>query len=435
MASARQWIFGIAAAALLVVIIDWQLGLASSRSDLVVEAVDVHTPETYLAKLTELHDRPWPRIVLIGDSQVVGATMAEHGDGDWRRHTLDRQIEARLRRVPGFANATVVNIGANGLLPADEEWVVKDAIAAGANAVVLNVSIRAFSKDFDRPEDEFARPWLVKLCRESGAPLPRDCTRAGLGRLSAWLGDAWWTYRVLDLIETRFLGGPLKDLLPNAANRLFRRLRGGEPPDDDASLALMLRARARFESVDFDPGHRQVVALKRMLNELAKTASVVYYTKENPLLFNQLMEPAKAEHVRQQILAALEGASGHSLRVMPPVADLRVSDFLDFMHLNQHGYSIMADHIVPALRELLPAGGTRKGKDDAASIAPASNGRQRDVLSLCRGPDADFTDAGAAALRPLSRRDEYADAGELAQFSRRHRHVHPVNPRISCRQG
>jgi lysophospholipase L1-like esterase len=323
-------------------------------SEVAAQAVDIETPETYLAKLDLVRDHPGRTIAAIGDSQIVGYTMAEHGDPLWRQHTLDRALETRLRTNPGTSDALVVNFGANGLLPADIELVARDVVNAGAAAIVFSVSLRSFSADFNKPNGEFARPWLSKtLCRDKPKSLPHRCDEEGVtGTVRRLLYKHWNLYRLSDLLQERFLGGGLSQSLVNLADYAHNNwVRSRQDEDVGYELLLMLRARSRFDTVSFSEEHRQAQALGRTLDMLRRSAvtTAVFYSTENPVQFPQIMDPRRAAASRLNLLAFIQSFASSRLTVLPPLDDLPVHDFLDFMHLDADGYRILADHLTPLL--------------------------------------------------------------------------------------
>src|SRR5256885_8527017 len=83
------------------------------------EVVELRSPEALAAKLEYLRTFDGYKCVLLGDSIIVGASMREHGDADWRAHTLNVLLEERLREVLPGRPVLVMNLGSNGAVPAD----------------------------------------------------------------------------------------------------------------------------------------------------------------------------------------------------------------------------------------------------------------------------------------------------------------------------
>jgi hypothetical protein len=347
------WFTGIVAALALFAGADFLIrGLANS-THLASQAVDIQAPDTYLAKLALVHQFPGRAIAVIGDSQIVGHAMAEHGDPYWRQHTLDRALIAKLAANPLTSEYFAVNFGANGLLPADIEVMAGDVSNAGAAAIVFNISLRSFSAAFNKPDTEFARPWLKTLCRDTHLSLPRACDGAGIsGRIQEFLTQHWRLYQLLGMLEDRFIGGRLRDALVNLTNQALSGARSSEDVDD--MLLLMLRARARFASVSFNEAHLEARALARTLLALRQSSipTVIYYSPENPAQFSEIMDPERAARNRSALLSAVNSYASPQLIVAPPI-DVPAENFLDYMHVNADGYRIVAARLFADLTELL----------------------------------------------------------------------------------
>ena len=171
---ARVLLVSVSIFLLVAVISDILIGDVVDRSGIIAQTVDIVSPETYLAKLNSIRRHDGRTVVVIGDSQIVGETMSQRGDRAWHDHTLDRNIQRELHLDPSLRDVLVVNLGVNGLLPADLKYVVHDALDAGASALVFNVSMRGFSSDFETADTMSVRPWLARLCRERGEAQPCD---------------------------------------------------------------------------------------------------------------------------------------------------------------------------------------------------------------------------------------------------------------------
>lgn len=334
---------------LVAVISDNLIGDAADRSGIIAQAVDIVSPETYLAKLGLIRHHRGRTVAVIGDSQIVGETMSQRGDQSWRDHTLDRNIQRQLNLDPSLRDVLVVNLGINGLLPCDLRYVVHDALDAGASALVFNVGMRGFSSDFETAGTMSVRPWLARLCRKHGEVQLCDETSRLLNKSRL--------YEITDLLQQRFLGGPLRDAIVTATDAAFDRwLRPAADSEDvENSLTLMIRARSRFDSVSFNSDRLQVEALYQTLEEIqARNAkSVVFYTTENNQEFDQIMDHDRAARIRSRILSFLARYASPILKVVPPLETIPPEHFLDFMHLDAQGYHIVAQRIAPLVSVLL----------------------------------------------------------------------------------
>ena len=347
------WFTGIVAALAVFTGADVLIRGFANSTRLAAQSIDIQAPDTYLAKLALVHHFPGRAIAVIGDSQIVGHAMAEHGDTNWRQHTLDRALSEKLAANPPTSEYFAVNFGANGLLPADIEVMAGDIANAGAAAIVFNIGLRSFSAAFNKPDTEFARPWLKTLCRDTHPSLPRTCDGAGIsGRIQEFLAQHWRLYQLLGMLEDRFIGGRLRDALVNLTTEALSG--AGSSEDMDDVLLLMLRARARFASVSFDKSHLQARALARTLLALRRLSipTVIYYSAENPVQFSEVMDLERAARNRSALLFAVSSYASPQLIVAPPI-DMPAEDFLDYMHVNADGYRIVAAHLFVDLTELL----------------------------------------------------------------------------------
>ena len=217
--------------------------------------------------------------------------MAEHGDRSWRSHTIDRQLQQRLSADPALKSALVVNLGANGMLPADMEFVARDALKAGADAIITNVSIRSFSADFDKAEAAMASPGSP-----GSAATHRMLRRAAAtrlhgrsGRVTCWhpIGSCTgtWTF-CRSAIWAAPIGKPCTRS-PGSCPAIWPTLTLPRRPA--TSSCSLFRARARFQSVAFSDEHLQAQALKRTLDFVrgAGAHAIVFYSTENPTQIGQ----------------------------------------------------------------------------------------------------------------------------------------------------
>ena len=309
------------------------------------QSTDIATPDIYIAKLRQLA-AAHPSVALMGDSQIVGETMEQNGDRQWRRHTLDRVLKSRLRQRTGLETTQVVNFGTNGLLPTDLEFMVRDALDQNVDTLVFNVSLRFLSADFEQPKDEQSRMWLRDLCRYG--TIVRGC---GLAGLSSYVP----MYDLSAVLQQQYLGGPLQGAIPRAAQGLYKRWLA--KPDDEISNAMLLlvQARSRFKSVAFDANRKQVQALQRTFEEIESrhARALVFYSVEEPLQFDQIMPRGNADAVRSGLLAWLKSFRSDRVRIVGADYTIPAAHYLDYMHLDDGGYVMLADNLLDPLASLI----------------------------------------------------------------------------------
>src|SRR5260370_41796291 len=109
--------------ALSLLVADLATVVVRSGTGLPDRVVDIQHPTTLMAKLDRLRSAPGPKIVLVGDSLIYGGILEEFDDPDWREHGLAEQLAVELRERPGY-HPFVMNLGINGALPADLEYLI-----------------------------------------------------------------------------------------------------------------------------------------------------------------------------------------------------------------------------------------------------------------------------------------------------------------------
>lgn len=309
------------------------------------QSTDIVTPDIYIAKLRQL-SAVHPSVALIGDSQIVGEAMAQNGDRHWRRHTLDRVLESKLRQRTGLETTQIVNFGANGLLPTDLEFMVRDALDQSVDTVAFNVSLRFLSADFDQPKDEQSRVWLRDLCRHDA--IVRGC---GLAGLSSYVP----MYDLSAVLQQQYLGGPLQGAIPRAAKDLYQRWLAKSDDVITNAMLLLVQARSRFKSVAFDENRKQVRALQRTFEaiESRHARALVFYSVEEPLQFDQIMPRGDADAVRSGLLAWLKSFQSDRVRIVGADYKIPARHYLDYLHLDDGGYVLLADNLLDPLAALI----------------------------------------------------------------------------------
>ncbi|WP_421792090.1 hypothetical protein [Hyphobacterium sp.] len=291
--------------------------LAERPADLVTEA-------GYNARLAALSRMEGERIVVLGDSVGLGQVMANYGLADWQDGELSRALAAER---PG---ATISNLSANGLKAADYARTVEDVVALEVDAIVLVLSARAFSSDFDAYDEQHAHDW-----RREGFAAPLLQARGAA-----------------DIVLTDFTGGPLPAVLTGV------RARSQPVPETgtvDPVSALLFRQ--RLASAEFDPSEGfQARRLAEALQaaEAAGVALVLVYATENPDLRDQILPSALRERNFAAMLAFAEQAAPNA-PFLGPDPDMSGEHYVDQMHPTPDGYRIMARRIAPVLEQELVA--------------------------------------------------------------------------------
>jgi lysophospholipase L1-like esterase len=318
--------------------------------ELLLDPIDIQSPATLFAKLDYLRRFQGYKVVLIGDSVIYGRSLEEHGDTDWRRHTLPAVLEEKFRQAQPCRPLLVMNLGLNGALPADLERMADLLAPCAPDLVIFDVGLRSFSEDFAKDENRLSRPWLGGMTVD---PHGRFREQAGTGDLSARLGamtrsllmNHWELYRLRELLQDELLGGSPRTFLEGLRDRANRRLLG--PAEVDEAIVRVMQAAERFSTVNLRPDNPQRHALERLLAGLGRRAqkTLVFYAKENPGQIGNVLNRRRHEELSRELQDLVRSHGGEHLLFLPPVQELQTRHFLDLIHLNYAGNQILADHL------------------------------------------------------------------------------------------
>jgi hypothetical protein len=232
-----------------------------------------------------------------------------------------------------------MNLGMDGLLPADLEYLVPLVTACGVDWVVFDVHLRPFSTDFSPPDRQMSRPWLRDLSADADGRVrwrPGDgATGWTAGRLADWSA----LVRNRAMVQENVLSTGL-------ARRPILR----PPPkksDTDAevqSLIKLAQLKNRLKALDLGAEGPQAAAFRRVLAHLAarNQRHVVFYAKENPALLADVMDPGEHTARYERLVQLVRDRQCPAGVFVPPVPDLQPEHFLDFTHLNAGGYRVLA---------------------------------------------------------------------------------------------
>lgn len=299
------------------------------------DVVDIQTPSVLENKLDVFAGHAGLKIALLGDSVPFGRSMREHGDTAWRAHTLDRVLEHKLRETLPESNVYVANFGMNGALPSDTNSVVRGVIAAGADLIVADVTLRSFSGDFSSPEAAFSRTWLRDFRWEPH---------------TEWYG--WFLYDFREFFQWRLLEGTPSEAAATILQMANNALEGNHAKED--LLLTLLKARQRYSTVTLDEHNPQVLALKETMRLSAEAGIplLLFYATENPALIDQIL----SSDFRYSLLSELDSlvrTSAADVAYLGPNNLLQTKHFLDVVHLDAEGYHLIGEDIVRASYALL----------------------------------------------------------------------------------
>jgi lysophospholipase L1-like esterase len=316
------------------------------RRGVLNEVVDLRSASVVRAKIDYLKRFRGYKVVLLGDSLIYGHCLAEHGDRQWREHNLAPALARRIRHDRPDRPVLVMNLGLNGAVPADLECLAGLLDGCGVDLLVFDVSLRSFSADFVRPESRLSRPWLAELA----SPPPAAAADSVEMSLSGALLNCWAVYRYRDFLQVRFLGNSPREALADVRERAVDAWRPKSPHPAtglDDEMILLMKARARYQSIDLGPDHPQRAALERMLSHLARSGqqTVVFYAKENPDVVGDLLDGDRYSRLLAQLRRIVTQTGGTGGRVVPPLPELGPRRYLDHVHLNAEGYDLLAERL------------------------------------------------------------------------------------------
>jgi lysophospholipase L1-like esterase len=327
----------------------------AAQTGLFQRSVDIQSPVGLYAKIADFQARPGKKVVIMGDSLIYGQTMARHGDAAWQENTLARQLVAKLReRLPG-GPIEILDLGMNGALPTDLAELSRIVGAIKPDLLIFDLTLRSFSRDFRAPDAVRTRPWLAETSIDAAG-----FRLAGGSPLDSWFRQ--WAanhsalYRLRDFGQSLVFGGQPATYILGQRNALDAWMGGSKgAAEDEDELLLLLRARARYASIDLAPDNPQRQALDRLVGQLAsaRQPTLVFYATESPDVRDQLVEPARFASLQAELESAVNGAGNPLLKYVGPLDVFAPANFLDHVHLDKEGYRRLSDALAAPAVQLL----------------------------------------------------------------------------------
>ena len=164
----------------------------------------------------------------------------------------------------------------------------------------------------------------------------------------------WQLYRMRELLHASIFGGSAAD----AVGHVRRWLATGAaqvPSGDLYELELLLRARARFATINLDPANPQRRGFEHFLHQLhdAGWPTLLFYTRENPAVRDALIEPATYQRLHEELEVILQPYLTPRLRYHPGIERLEPRHYLDHLHVDAAGYRRLFDRLWPDVHALL----------------------------------------------------------------------------------
>ncbi len=282
--------------------------------------------------------RPKP-LFLLGDSVLGAGALLEHATGDPRRKTLPSRLALLAR------DATVVSLGADGLLLPDLSALGNLVLAADAGharlAIVLNA--RMFALEFQEPDRALSRRFLRgALPEDLRAALPGEGDAEG--RLKERLGEAlartWALFRVSQALKPVWYFPTQQDAARRAVECFFP-----SPEDADLRQAVLRHRVEAYYRDAWDPATFAFRALSRLLLTLrphaARTAVVL--APQNPEFVGEGSERAVFDTNRKLLSSLLSSETRRGGFAYRDLSDAYPREaFLDHCHLTAEGNSRLA---------------------------------------------------------------------------------------------
>jgi lysophospholipase L1-like esterase len=343
-------------------VFDLLLRVVVPRTEVLRRTIDIQTPSTLYTKLEQLRRFKGRKIAILGDSLVFGRTMRDHGDAEWQSYTLASQLERHLADIDPERPVMVLNLGMNGTLPTDLDHLVRIVTPLRPDLIIFDLSLRSFSRDFEREADSQTRSWLADLTVSPGGRYATTTVQGGLGRT---IGDAavntWYLYRLKDLFQSLVFDGQPVAYLTQVRNRIDSWLKpkstalGAAQGGDVDALVLMMKARARYARIDLAPDNLQVQALDRLLARLkaAGQPALAFYATEKAQQLEELIEQRDYDKLQSQLDSKMS-TTGSNVTYMGPLPIYEPANYLDHVHLDREGYRRLANHMAPVVQKLVP---------------------------------------------------------------------------------
>lgn len=310
--------------------------------------VDIQSPEMLAVKLDELRRFEGKKIVVLGDSLVFGRTMRDHGDKDWAKNTMPSQLEAALNKDNPDTPVKVLNLGMNGVVPADLDHLIRIVLPLKPDLILFDLSLRSFSRDFEKGPDVMARPWLKTF-----EIAPDGRYRAGASHWQDIIVNAWYLNRIRDTVQALVFDGQPVAYLTRLRDKWDARLKG-KPVATEDEFMLILKARARYDRIDLADDNPQKQALDSVLARLrasGQPALGFYATEDNERLEDLIERPKFAALQRQ--LGSIMAGKDDTIEWLGPLKLYKPSDYLDHVHLNEEGYARLTEKLLPLAKAAL----------------------------------------------------------------------------------
>lgn len=316
--------------------------------------VDIQSPATLSLKLQRLETFDGVKVALLGDSLIYGHAMAEHGDTKWREHDLATLIQKRLQTKSPGMHSLALNLGMNGATVCDVKLALGLVLEALPDLVIMDLTLRSFSEDFNPEKERLTRPWLADMRStydwDTGFWTPR------------FAEHYWMLYRSRNFLQYLILGAPPEIFARQQRDALIKRLtkdKFASMERLDANFLLIMQAKKRFESVSLSEDSAQVQCLKDILALLdrKKQSALFFYATENPGVRPSILDQGRYDRLLQRLQEIVDTHAGEHVRFISPVYYAPASRYLDQVHVDAKGYEMLLETLWPYIEKSLLSNG------------------------------------------------------------------------------
>jgi lysophospholipase L1-like esterase len=321
--------------------------------------LDLQSPTMLHAKIDFMRRHTGFKVALLGDSVILGLSLKEHGDPDWKKHSLGALLSHQLTDALPGKDILVMNLGLNGALPQDLAHLARHLCAAQPDLTIADLGLRAFSADFDKPGQALSRPWLETMTIQDNGDY---CEKgnAGSDRFESWCKSTavnrWKWYALRDTLQGIALAGTPRQWCEACRNRIRKSLTNDPPMSSDlAELVLLMKASRRFANIQMAPEHRQCQGLEELLRSAQehRWKLLLFYARENPAVRDSLLDPQVYEQHRQELREIIQPFLSAHIRYHEGAEHLTEQYYLDHVHMNAHGNLALLDTLWPEIRALV----------------------------------------------------------------------------------
>lgn len=328
--------------------------------ELPLAVIDIQTPTSFYCKLDYIKRLKGKKIVCLGDSVIYGGTMADYHYSEWKKYTLSKHLE-RLFSENGFSkkDVHVINLGMNGALPKDLECCFHLLKDMDIDLFIMDVTLRSFSKDFSHEKDQRSRPWLPFLSIDAKGHYVFSTENKTLfacieNALHTFFVNHCYLYRYKDYLQWYFFNGTPASFFVHIRNAMDSYFSKKETDEKDPFI-LLLSTKNRYASVDFAKDNVQYNAFKNILKCIQHQGmkTILFYANEDKEKIDSIIDTHHYHHLIQTLKTDISSLSCETLLYLNDIASLNPEHYIDFVHPNPEGYSIIAKRLFPFVMKVI----------------------------------------------------------------------------------